>query len=101
MTTTQITANAATYLTGNLNAALALDDYAGEYAADFDMDAANADYLAEVEAILATYRDDWTIAGDFIFGSHPAVHLTEDEHAEIAEEIAMIDVAAILEAHAN
>lgn len=99
--TTQISSNAAATLTGNLNATLTLDDYAGEYAADFNMDAANEAYRAEVEVILATYRPGWTIAGDFIFATYPAERLTEDKLAEIREAIAAIDAAAILEAHAN
>lgn len=100
-TTTQITSNAAAYLTGDLNATLTLDGYVGQYAADFDMNAVNAAYLAEIEETLAAYRPDWTISGDCIFGGYPADHLTDEERAEIGEAISMIDVAAILEANAN
>jgi len=98
-TTTQISSNAAATLTGHMNATLTLDDYAGEHAADYDMDAANAAYRAEVEAILANYRPDWTITGDSICGPAPAAELTEGELAGIREAIAEIDAADILDKH--
>ena len=96
-----ITGSATAYLTGNLNATLTLDDYVGEYAADYDMDAATSGFRTQIAGILAQFRPDWTIAGNFIFGDYPAVPLTEEEQAEIAEAITMIDVAEILETHTN
>lgn len=102
MTNTLITDGAAAYLTGEMNATFTLDTYVGEYADDYDLDAANAAYRADVAALLATVRPTWTIAGDSIYSPvADADDLTDDEAADLRDAIAGIPVDAILAQHGH
>lgn len=103
-TTTEITSNAAAYLTGNIAATLTLWATAGEFADDFDMDAANAEYAAEVERIMQSYAPTWSLAGDFIYAQVDRNGclidgIDEDQLADVAEELGDIDYGAILARH--
>lgn len=99
-TTVQITSNAARFLTGCPNGTLALDDYVGEFAEDYDMDGLNRAYREAVGAILARYRPTWTIAGDFIFAPvEDAEPLTTDEAEAVDDEISAVDIAELCSRH--
>lgn len=98
--TTVIASNAAAYLSGDsLASGWGLSYHAGDFVNDFDMDAVENDYVAQVTDALHRYRPDWTIAGDTLIGGYPAEPLTEDEADFLREEIADINADEILAQH--
>lgn len=99
MSRTEITSNAMAYLTGDINASFDLSPLLGDYVADYDLEGLTSEYSAAVEQVMQSYRPDWVIAGDFIFGDFPADHLNEQEAADLKDELDIIDVNAMLDRH--
>jgi hypothetical protein len=99
---TQITSNAAAYLSGDdLADGWGLPEVAGDHADDYNLDAATEEFEGEVTEILHRYRPNWEIDGSFIVGPASDDSLTEEERASIVEEIGDIDAGAILARHAR
>lgn len=73
-----------------------LTDYAGDFASDFDTDAASYDYYKACCEALATVRPECHLLRD---GPVNFPDLSEDEKETLTELFDAIDVTAILQAH--
>lgn len=77
-----------------------LTDCAGDFASDFDMDAASDDYYEACCEALAAIRPEWSLLRDAeVIGPVDSPDLSEDEKETLSELLGAIDVAAILQAH--
>ena len=78
-----------------------LTDCAGDFASDFDMDAASDDYYEACCEALAAIRPEWSLLRDAeVIGPVDSPDLSEDERGALSELLDTIDVTAILQAHA-
>ena len=77
-----------------------LTDYAGDFASDFDMDAASDDYYEACCKALAAVRPEWYLFRDGeVYGPANSEGLSEDEKETLGELLDAIDVDAILQDH--
>lgn len=77
-----------------------LTDCAGDFASDFDMDAASDDYYEACCEALAAIRPEWSLLRDAeVIGPVDSPDLSEDEREALAELLGAIDTTAILQAH--
>lgn len=77
-----------------------LTDYAGDFASDFDMNAASYDYYKACCEALATVRPECHLLKDGeVIGPVNSPDLSEDEKETLTELFDAIDVTAILQAH--
>ena len=77
-----------------------LTDYAGDFASDFDTDAASYDYYKACCEALATVRPECYLLRDGqVLGPVDSPDLSEDEKETLNELFDAIDVTAILQAH--
>ena len=77
-----------------------LTDCAGDFASDFDMDAASDDYYEACRKALSAVRPEWSLLGDGeVIGPVDSPDLSEDERATLGELLDTIDVTAILQRH--
>lgn len=98
-TTTTVTDNAICFLTGSPVYGSIRDhiaDALGEWTADHDMDAIEADYRASLEEVLPL---GWTLAGDSLIAPVTSAHLTEDETEDLRDAVEAIDFWSIVERH--
>lgn len=77
-----------------------LTDYVGDFASDFDMDAASDDYYEACCEALAAVRPECHLLRDGeVLGPVDSPDLSEDEKETLTELFDAIDVTAILQAH--
>lgn len=77
-----------------------LTDYAGDFASDFDMDAASDDYYEACCKALAAVRTEWQLfRNGEVIGPADSDDLSEDEKETLSELLDAIDVDAILQDH--
>lgn len=77
-----------------------LTDYVGDFASDFDMDAASDNYYEACCEALATVRPECHLLRDGeVIGPVNSPDLSEDEKETLTELFDAIDVTAILQAH--
>ncbi|WP_130865862.1 hypothetical protein [Acidipropionibacterium timonense] len=77
-----------------------LTDCAGDFAGDFDMDAANGDYYESCCEALAAVRPEWSLLKNAeVVGPVDSPDLSEDERETLGELFDTIDVTAILQRH--
>ena len=77
-----------------------LTDCAGDFASDFDMDAASDDYYEACRKALAAVRPEWYLLRDGeVIGPVNSDDLDEDEKETLSGLLDTIDVAAILQRH--
>ena len=96
-TTVTVTDDAIHFLTGSPVYGSIRDhiaDALGEWTADHDMDAIEADYRASLEEVLPL---GWTLAGDSLIGPVTSAHLTEDETEDLRDAVEAIDFWSIVE----
>ena len=98
-TTTTVTDNASYFLTGSPVFGSIRDhiaDALGEWTADHDMNAIEADYRASLEEVLPL---GWTLAGDSLIAPVTSAHLTEDETEDLRDAVEAIDFWSIVARH--
>ena len=77
-----------------------LTDCAGDFASDFDMDAASDDYYESCCGALEAVRPEWSLLRDAeVIGPVGSPDLSEDERETLSGLLDTIDVAAILQRH--
>ena len=96
---TTVTDNAIHFLTGSPIFGSIRDhiaDALGEWTADHDMDAIEADYRESLEEVLPL---GWTLAGDSLIAPVTSAHLTEDETEDLRDAVEAIGFWSIVERH--
>lgn len=84
-----------------LSARTVVTNCAGDYAADFDLDAVEDDYEAARDAVVEAVRPDLYFSWytNEIMGEVGTAPLSDDDWAAIEEGLEAIDLAAIFQAH--
>jgi hypothetical protein len=97
-TTTEVTSNAAAWITNNSLAGPRIIDtltpVAGDFTADYDWEGIEEDFRAEVQALLPPGYD---LVGEFIYCDVDAPTPDEQQREELAENIAAIGLDSIMD----